>query len=1348
MKKLVKRISSVFLMLTAALSVIQIPSFADVAISGEKDDVEVKEFLRTRAMRNEVSTSEMSAWDMNQIGGEVYHGSSTLTLKDTSAVLPVEALREMEPITYGDVVMNFNLIPTNQMTDASVQLRNGDSEGIYLGIDRTYFWVNSTEGRKNIIPYKSGSKYNVHIVIHMDSKTFDIYVDYHLYEQNVPYNAERFDNFFISSGNASIGDLGISYIFINRGYLVNSNFDSEDTASAYGWSVVSDVKGGGVRFNGRAQFIAENGTSKLINTFEREERDFTADFVLNINKKRSGIAVELIGDEKSVLKITVDKNGFNYEDASGKPVRFYGDYMENLPYVITAHVNFSSRSFDLYVNDKIKAENAALKSNVNAVDSLAVTGEASDSSFEFSDALVYPTERFDDYAPEAQAVESPGVDVCMQYFNLWDEYKLYGWDTINESEYRRPVLGFFDETNVERMEWDLKYMAEHGVDFMWFCGYPPSPVEKPGPRDFFYTPRYYFQAKNSQKVQFALLMENAGWAALPASHNPDENLERYLQNVGRHMIEYYFKDSRYYTANGRPLVGVYNPKNFINSFGAEYAGRFIERLGDMCEAEGISRPIFVAPNKWDVSDELFTESGFEGYYEYHNRAGYPVDNLARMKKAYEDSQAAGVGYIPTVDAGFDDYAWHRGTGFSFNADWLEWSLQKTKDEILTLKDKVFETPIINLATWSEYGEGHYFAPTTYYGFSYMDAVRNVFTNETGEHEDIIPSEHQKDRFNNQYPHWREVNLREVNVGEKPAENSYEKYKWEFNSEAEKGWKEETIVPGVVSSGVWTLTAGRDALITLSDEGIDTSDVTHIRVRMKNNGTAYYSTTRITTPFDEYEDPAKAFNFAIPVSMQNMTEFEDYYIPVGKYPEIWRGTLNSLSITFGGFENGDKLEIDEIAFMAKAPEDKVRISINGWSSEIDSVMQDGLPMVKLRDIADKLDAEVYYEGSERTVYVRYGDTVTGFVPGSGEAVCDGKKYTLPEASKLLDDSTWINVEMISLMFKKNMSWNEEEKILSLKDNDKVTAISRDNSERELLYEEHFETGSSVAYTSQPAAYTLSNSALTHTSSGTDPQIVVNVPTVDISKAKIIELGVMSDTSVSMQVFFAAANNTAFAEARSFKTQVGTSNGYKAYSINTALNSQFDGKLTRLRIDPGNISGSTVSIDYIRIYGDFETELSDEELLRRADSRRETFEGLVWDFDINNDRDGWIFSKSMANVNIIGGMAKADIISSNPFMETAQDSLSVSCGDYKSLEFSLRNTMNAEKIKVYYTTDKQKSWSEDKCFEVLLSKNNKTNVSYNIDLTQGAYWSGNVNALRLVFSGAPNSSVEIDYIKLKH
>ncbi len=1336
-------------MLTVSLSLIQIPSFADVAISGEKDDVEVKEFLRTRAMRNEVSTSEMSAWDMNQIGGEVYHGSSTLTLKDTSSILPVEALREFEPITYGDIVMNFDIIPTNQMTDASVQLRNGNSEGIYLGIDGTYFWVNSAEGRKNIIPYKTGSTYNVHIVIHMDRKTFDVYMDWHLYGQDIPYTAEKFDNFFVTSGNASVGDIGLKYIFINRGYWVNSNFASMDSAAAYGWNIESDVKGGGVKFNGKAQFVAANAQSRLINKFPREERDFTADFVLNINKKRSGITVDFTGDEKSVLKLTVDENGFNYADTEGKLIPFYKDYMENLPYVITAHVNFSTDTFDLYVNDKIKAAAIPLNGGVKAADTMTVIGGASNASFEIDDVMVYPTERFDDYAPEAQAVDSPGVDVCMQYFNLWDEYRLYGWDTINESEYRRPVLGFFDETNVERMEWDLKYMAEHGVDFMWFCGYPPSPVEKPAPRDFFYTPRYYFQAQNSQKVKFALLMENAGWAALPASHNPRENLERYLQNIGRHMIEYYFKDSRYYTAGGRPLVGVYNPKNFINSFGsAEYAAEFIKRLGDMCEAEGIGRPVFVAPNKWDVSDELFVNSGFEGYYEYHNRAGYPKENLEKTKKAYQDAQTAGVGYIPTVDTGFDDYAWHRGTGFSFNADWLKWELEKVRDEVLTLDDKVFETPIINLATWSEYGEGHYFAPTTYYGFSYMDAVRDVFTEADGAHEDIVPTEHQKDRFNNQYPYWRKVNLREVNVGEKPEENSIEKYKWSFDSDEKKGWKEETTVPGVVSDGVWTLTTGKDALITLTDEGIDTSDVTHIRVRMKNNGTAHYSTMRITTPFDENEDPKKAFNFAIPVSMQNMTEFEDYYLPVGKYPEIWRGTLNSLNFTFGGFENGDKLEIDEIAFMAKPKSDKLKIKINGWQSEIDSVIKDGLPMVKVRDIADKMDAEVYYDGSESTVYVSYGDSITEFVPAGDKAVCDGKKYTLPKASELMDGSTWINVELMALMFKKNMSWNESEKILSLNDNDKVVTISRDNSERELIYEEHFDDSSSVAYTSQPSTYTLSGSTLTHTASGTDPQIVINVPNVDISKARVIELGVLSDTSITMQVFFATAQSTSIAESKSYKTQVGTSNGYKAYTIDATTNTQFDGNLTRLRIDPGNISGATFSVDYIRIYGDFETEVSQEELLWRSDSRKETSEGLVWDFDINNGRDGWIFSKSIANINLAGGMIKADIISSKPFMETANDSLLVSADEYKSLEFSMKNTTNSDKVKIYYTTDKSKEWTEDKCVEVLLSANNKTNVTYDVDLSQSPHWEGYINALRLEFSGTPNSTVEVDCIKLKH
>ena len=91
----------------------------------------------------------------------------------------------------------------------------------------------------------------------------------------------------------------------------------------------------------------------------------------------------------------------------------------------------------------------------------------------------------------------------------------------------------------------------------------------------------------------------------------------------------------------------------------------------------------------------------------------------------------------------------------------------------------FETPMLNLATWNEWGEGHYYGPSEGFGFSFLDDVRDVLT-DGGNHTDVTPDEHQKDRFNNLYPYWRKTRVREVNVGETQSKDAYEKYTWNFD----------------------------------------------------------------------------------------------------------------------------------------------------------------------------------------------------------------------------------------------------------------------------------------------------------------------------------------------------------------------------------------------------------------------------------------------------------------------------------------------------------------------------------------------------------------------------------------
>jgi hypothetical protein len=48
--------------------------------------------------------------------------------------------------------------------------------------------------------------------------------------------------------------------------------------------------------------------------------------------------------------------------------------------------------------------------------------------------------------------------------------------------------------------------------------------------------------------------------------------------------------------------------------------------------------------------------------------------------------------------------------------------------------------ILLLDNWNEWSEGHYIAPHREYGFGYLDAVREVFSDAPKNHVDLVPAD--------------------------------------------------------------------------------------------------------------------------------------------------------------------------------------------------------------------------------------------------------------------------------------------------------------------------------------------------------------------------------------------------------------------------------------------------------------------------------------------------------------------------------------------------------------------------------------------------------------------------------
>ena len=102
------------------------------------------------------------------------------------------------------------------------------------------------------------------------------------------------------------------------------------------------------------------------------------------------------------------------------------------------------------------------------------------------------------------------------------------------------------------------------------------------------------------------------------------------------------------------------------------------------------------------------------------------------------------------------------------------------------------------------------------------------------------------------------------------------------------------------------------------------------------------------------------------------------------------------------------------------------------------------------------------------------------------------------------------------------------------------------------------------------------------------------------------------------------------------------------------------------------------------------------------------------------------------------------------ETAQGNLGVNAADYDKVKFSLANSTDSTHARVYFVTDDEPIWSEDKSVEVEILNNNSTCIVYTADLSSNAKYNGNVKALRLAIEDMKykekGGRIGIDYIKL--
>lgn len=490
------------------------------------------------------------------------------------------------------------------------------------------------------------------------------------------------------------------------------------------------------------------------------------------------------------------------------------------------------------------------------------------------------------YVPEPKPVRGK-YDVGAYYFPGWQSRSQ--WQPVERFPERKPMLGWYREGDPEVADWQIKWAVEHGITYFaydWYWTQGSRQLEH-GLHNALLNARY----KNLLK--FCLLWANHN---APKTHSVEDS-----RAVSQYWITHYFQRPEYYRIDGKPVVIIFSPYNYKNDMGVTGVNEAFEVMRAECRKAGLPGLYLVAcvGNARQVEGENYDAvtaynwpglgvSGNENQAPYASLVPAYRDHWNQLLK--EDSKPI----LLPLSGGWDSRPWHGDSSlvrYGRTPELFKLHLRDARNFLESNSTNARVLPSILIEAWNEWGEGSYIEPHKEFGFGYLDAIRDVFTEAPSAHADLAP----------------------VDVGmgpyDLPSHSSF-KTKWTFEKDSED-WKNTMHLDQVqVEAGTLkAVTVGNDPAFFGPPIQARAGEFSHFCVRMRLTGSAGTSTNDTAQLFWRTkrwpESEASSISFTVSVDGQ----WHDYEVPV-KDNQRWTGIVTRLRLDTGN-HSGVRVEIQQI-----------------------------------------------------------------------------------------------------------------------------------------------------------------------------------------------------------------------------------------------------------------------------------------------------------------------------------------------------------------------------------------------------------------------------------------------------
>ncbi len=1362
-----KRFISIFIILSLMLS---LTPFGVFASEGELKETDYPAaFARYRKGKK--------AWEENSMyplsGVKKITDERTTIVNDGSAEYPAESYVALDDIDGGIVNIDYSFFIDREMDGASFRLLGKKDTIFGIVTQGSGLYLEQPNGKNEFLCSYKTSLTDVKIESYVRAELdFDkkiirrVQINGVTYAKDMPFASEATvaDGFDVRTTKEAVGYIELRGLFIDRGYFVHETFENSGDYIADDWQTVKGADRAVIYntnnyYADRARLLMDTSSSDVVVRKAVEDASGKLTFEVNVlqEEKRDNIAINLLEGNDVLFSFTANGNSFCYSDENGQNVPFY-NYIKNVWYNLEIHMDTEAGTFDLDINNRSVKKGLKFKKMGFAIDGIEIFAGQNEKTLKIDEVFLYRIRPYADDYPvlgeipaKAEGAPLVGIQMCP----MWIEGYHFGWDWIKQASNRRiPVTGFYDGLSSEQADWSIKYMLEHGVDYMSVCMFPndadsnkSAPVDPLTDKDGRSTAQLsaILNSRYSDKIKYSIFLEANG---ITQGHSYYDD---FFETVWPFYIEHYFKDPRYLKVDGRPVFGVYSSGNLFNVFndgsGAESIRAGVERMRQMCIDAGVGNPYLVV-NNGSYQVGLASSAGFDAVSSY----GLGQDATFTYQKSYfkqiiEECKQAGVDFIPSPVPMRDDTAWRVDAGYWHTEEEFDAFLKWMKDDLLKGYTPSVKTPLCNMCTWDEFGEGHIIYPTEGLGFRYLDAIRSALTT-GGEHTDDIPTQAQKERITHLYDEDKKIEnvIYESTVDYRIFYEAREKDPAEkIPTDVKKGWyfansaggNNVTAVSQVSSikstqAGLEVYPSDRNPRISLAGlDNLDLYDTTYVKIRMKKNPSSGGGFVHWSTDVVPGMDDDKKIFFNQGVS--DGSQFEEYYAPVSSSVN-WTGKIDNLEIMLGDvsdfsqpfvIESIEILQDKDLTAADKIVVDGRIVSMTDAFAEKGSTVM--VPLKETLYIAGA--SEIRHFVVDDTYTVKYNDKISHITLGSKTADVAGQAFSLPEApyakSEIISDTMYVPLTFAeAVLFDKEVSYDEKSRTLTV--NSKEVEEVKVN--KEIIHQIEFDEEAELNSAHGVSEVVIKDGKFTAMTANNDPNfsVILNKNAEDV---KFVQIKINTSHAQNLKFYFITNKDTSWGEAKG-STSVTTTPGDNTIMFDTSMVSTWTDTITTFRIDPSTSSGHKFSLDSITFYGDdLKVSESAEEGVDMSPCLTVKDNCIEWNFTKNTAFDGWQFNKAFSDTTPVDGKISAGISGTSPIMMNYRD-IGENADKFDKLVIKYANNSSSDKLKIYFITDKNASLNEMYSYTVDVEPMNQSVEEYVVNLKENANWNGKIKRIVIV------------------